>query len=79
MASTEIRGAATDSIRESRRCRRSARGPIVVWSRRRMTLEGLILNFSAGWGVGVGVVCTVKAAAVRWCNLGCGGSTNSML
>ena len=78
-ASTEIRGVATDSIRESRRCGPSFGGPIIGRTRRRMTLEGLILNFFAGWGVGVGVVCTVMAAAVRWCNLGCGGSTNSML
>ena len=79
LASTEIRGAATDSIGESRRCRRSFGGPIVSRSKRRMTLEGLISNFLAGWDVGVGVDYTVKATAVKRCNLGFGGSTNWML
>ena len=30
-----------------------------------MTLEGLILNFSAGWNIGVGLDFTVKATALR--------------
>ena len=79
LASTEIHGAATDSIRKSRRCRRSFGGPIVSRSKRRMTLEGLISNFLAGWDVGVGVDYTVKATAVKRCNLGFDGTTNWML
>ena len=65
LASTEIRSAASELICESRRCRLNFRGPIIVRSRRRMTLEGLIPNFFAGWSVGVGVDYTIKAAALR--------------
>ena len=52
--STEILDAANESMRENWKYWQSVRGPIAVRSRRRMTLEGLILNFFAGWGAGVG-------------------------
>ena len=64
---------------ESWRYRRSVRGPIGVQLRRGMTLEGFILKSFVGWDVLIRVIYTVKAAVVRWCNLGFGGSTNWML
>ena len=78
-APTEIRDVANESIRESRRSEAQHQRQNFVRSRRRMILEGLISNFFAGWDVGVSVDSTVKAATLRWFNLGFNGSTNWML
>ena len=64
----KICGTATELIHESRSCMRKSGWSNVVRSMCRMTLEGLILNFFAGRGIGTDVNCTAKATAIRWCS-----------
>ena len=52
-------------ISESRWFWQSVLGQIIVRLRGRMTIEGIFLNFFAGWEFGVRVDYTVMVAALR--------------